>query len=518
MSIASLPAGASPSGLAAFLIVLMVVTFYIKQFILHPLASYPGPLLGRCTNLYAAYHAWRGTVHTDMYRCHQRYGPVVRYGPSRILVNTSTGVKDIYSHGTNTVKASAYRALSHGAPSIITIRNKEEHSWRRRILSFALSDATIKTYESTMRRHLDRLCGNLRDGVMTEVDRDSRQPLDMSRQCDYFAFDVMSEVIFGMDHNALKEPTYRYAIKALEDSNVRLGALFQAPILAMGRLDKYLFPTAIQGRNRFVEFLSSLLRGRSKASCPGNGNGNGNVFSFLEAAKDTDGGMSLNKSQIRAECAALVVAGSDTSSTTLCAALFYLSRNQVPCQRAVDEVRATFAGAEEIAIGPQLNSCNYLRCCIDEALRLSPPVGAAPWREIGPGGIQVGSLELPAGTEVGIGIYSLHHNETYHKDPFEYKPERWIVGEACSTRESVQVSRSAFIPFSKGPRSCVGKGFAYHQVTLALARILYEFDFVDVNVNQPGDGGMKTGQFELRDHVTGAKSGPFLRFTPRNQV
>ncbi|KAG8420376.1 Cytochrome P450 monooxygenase apf8 [Metarhizium acridum] len=502
MSTASLVAGTSPWGLAVFLTFLLA-TFYIKQFVLHPLAPYPGPLLGRCTNLYAAYHAWRGTVHTDIYRCHQKYGPIVRYGPSRILVNTNTAVKDIYSYGTNTMKASAYRVLSHGAPSVLTLRNKEEHSWRRRILSFALSDATIISYASTIRKHLERLCGNLKESAK----------LDMSRQCDYYTFDVMSEVIFGMDHNALKDPTYRYAIKALADSNVRLGTLFQAPVLAIGRLDKYLFPTAIQGRNNFVKFLGSLLRSRTRASC----SRSGNVFSSLETAKDADAGMTLDKSQIRAECAALVVAGSDTSSTTLSATLFYLSRNHGAYQRAADEVRVKFASVEEISIGPKLNSCLYLRSCIDEALRMSPPVGAAPWREVGAGGIRVGSLELPAGIEVGVGMYSLHHNETYYKDPFEYRPERWMVGEGCSTKESVELSRSAFIPFSRGPRSCVGKGFAYHQVTLALARIIYEFDFYEAHTPESNNGKTRA-EFELRDHVTGAKEGPFLQFTLRNQL
>ncbi|KHO00985.1 Cytochrome P450 [Metarhizium album ARSEF 1941] len=520
MSTASAPpSGTSPWGLVLCLTFLAAATFYVKQFVWHPLAPYPGPLLGRCSNLYAAYHAWRGTVHTDMYRCHRKYGPIVRYGPSRIVVDTNTAAKgrqmtlDIYSHGANVSKAPAYSVLSHGAPSIITLRNKEEHSWRRRVLSFALSDATITSYESTIRKHLDRLCGILRESIQVE-----EEPLDMSRQCDYYTFDVMSEVIFGIDHNALQQSTYRYAVKALADSNVRLGALFQAPSLATARLDRYLFPTAIQGRHKFVGFLGSLLRKRATAPRPQGGD----VFSFLETAEDTDGGKALDKSQIRAECAALVVAGSDTSSTTLSATLFYLSRNPKTYRRAADEVRAYFTAAEEISTGPRLSSCFYLRSCVDEALRMSPPVGAAPWREVGTGGIRLGSLELPAGVEVGTGIYSLHHNETYHSDPFEYKPERWIADEGGSTKESVELSRSAFIPFSRGPRSCVGKGFAYHQVTLALARILCEFDFCAAQEPAPkgktGEGGSQgTAEFRLRDHVTGAKQGPVLRFRLRGR-
>lgn len=58
----------------------------------HPLSKYPGPLLGRLTRLYGAYHSLYGDGHIDMHRCHLKYGPIVRYGPNKILFNTSQGL------------------------------------------------------------------------------------------------------------------------------------------------------------------------------------------------------------------------------------------------------------------------------------------------------------------------------------------------------------------------------------------------------------------------------------------
>ncbi|KAJ3961100.1 Cytochrome P450 monooxygenase apf8 [Colletotrichum tropicale] len=127
----------------------------------------------------------------------------------------------------------------------------------------------------------------------------------MSHQCDYFTFDIMSEVIFGMKYNALREPKYRFVMSALEASNVRISALVQASSLALGRIDKYLFADSIKSRNKFLGFLGSLLKTRAKASF----SDNGNVFSYLETAKDPDGESTLSKSEIRAESATLVVAG-----------------------------------------------------------------------------------------------------------------------------------------------------------------------------------------------------------------
>ena len=86
----------------------------------------------------------------------------------------------------------------------------------------------------------------------------------------------MSKVIFGMKFNALRKPCYRFVTKALEDSNVRISALVQCSILAVARLDRYLFPKSIEGRNKFLGFITSLLRNRASASF----SDNGNVFLF----------------------------------------------------------------------------------------------------------------------------------------------------------------------------------------------------------------------------------------------
>lgn len=210
--------------------------------------------------------------------------------------------------------------------------------------------------------------------------------------------------------------------------------------------------------------------------------------------------------------------GSDTSSSAIAAVLFYLSEegNSRVYNRVCAEIRNKFTSLDDVIMGPQLNKCTYLRACIDEAMRMTPPVGGSLWREVGPGGLNVGSMHLPQGVDVGTGIYSLHHNSQYHKDPFSYRPERWLVGEDGTTEESVALARSAFMPFSSGPRSCVGKGFAYHEMTLCLARLLYQFDMAQDNgykVGLPVVDGHK--QFVLKDHITGAKNGPHVCFTER---
>lgn len=76
---------------------LLGLTFLFLQALyniyLHPCAKYPGPFWAKFTDLYAGYHAWKGDIHLDQWRCHLKYGEKVRYAPNRLLVNNITGLR-----------------------------------------------------------------------------------------------------------------------------------------------------------------------------------------------------------------------------------------------------------------------------------------------------------------------------------------------------------------------------------------------------------------------------------------
>ena len=167
-----------------------------------------------------------------------------------------------------------------------------------------------------------------------------------------------------------------------------------------------------------------------------------------------------------------------------------------------DEVRTAFSQVEEIWGGSKLSECRYLRACIDEALRMTPGVGGILPREVLPGGIVVDNTYFPAGIDIGVPIYALQHNEAYHPQPFEYIPERWLVNENVQTglgsSESVALAKSAFCPFSLGSRGCVGKGMAYKELSIVLARLVYCFDMRIAPGTTAGEGNPSLGEEGLR--------------------
>lgn len=216
----------------------------------------------------------------------------------------------------------------------------------------------------------------------------------------------------------------------------------------------------------------------------------------------------------------------------MAATLFYLVRNPTALQKATGEVRARFSDVEDIAQGPQLNSCTYLRACIDEAMRMSPSVGGIAPREVLPGGTTIDGEFVPAGAVVGTPHYTIHHNASYYPQPFAYVPERWVAGSSASSKMSggaiterdVAVAQSAFCPFSIGPRGCIGKGLAYVELMTTLARVLYLYDLRKSTAasSDPAEGRpelewgrRRPDEFQLIDQFTSLKDGPMVEFRKR---
>ncbi|OHE96345.1 fatty acid synthase alpha subunit reductase [Colletotrichum orchidophilum] len=490
---------------------MLVVCAY--RLYLHPLSQYPGPWLARVTRWYSAYHSWKGDIHVDMARCHEKYGRVVRYAPDRLLFDSVQSVHDIYGHSSNAIKAKSYSALLHGAPNILTARDKKQHGKRKRIISQGLSDSKMRALEPKILNQIKIFCDVLygTPGAATTAGQTSAAAWgslrNMSKFCDYLAMDIMASIIFSSKYDALSHEEYRWVPDTISESNVRVGVLFQIPEWkGFLKLDKTFFPSSIKARNRFIGFITKVLSTRlslgKREKCE-------DIFSSLADARD-DAGEGLTLQELQAEAATLIVAGSDTTSTALACLFFYLSRCPDLYQQAAAEVRGTFNDSREICTGPKLNSCVFLRACVDEALRIVPPAGSALWREVLPGGITVDGHHVPAGYDVGVGLYAIHHNPSYFPEPEKFRPSRFLGEATLSHMATAQGKspKSAYAPFSLGSRSCLGKGLALTELMLTMAMVLYFLDFETVENQDCPES------FEVRDHVTAVKDGPMLQFRP----
>lgn len=291
------------------------------------------------------------------------------------------------------------------------------------------------------------------------------------------------------------------------------------PIVDKLNLDKVLFRKIAAGRARYMAYSRSQLADRTAL---GDETDRRDFFYHLLKARDPETGQGFTTPELWGESNLLIIAGSDTTSTAMAATLFYLVRTPTALERVTREVRSKFSDVEDIHQGPLLTSCTYLRACIDEAMRLSPSVGGLLPREVLAGGMTIDGERIPAGTVVGTPHYTIHHNPNYYPDPFVYSPERWIAGEQF-TAQDISLAQSAFCPFSIGPRGCIGKGLAYIEMSITLARVLWLYDLRKAQeVDDPGEGKEgaewgrhRRGEFQLVDTFTSLKDGPVVEFRKR---
>jgi len=158
------------------------------------------------------------------------------------------------------------------------------------------------------------------------------------------------------------------------------------------------------------------------------------------------------------------VAGHETTSTALQWELYELSQHQDMQQRIYDEVKSILGDRTEITFD-DLPKFEYLDCFIHETLRLRPPVGVLPTRKTTKE-IKYGDQVIPKNSLIGISISNVHMNPEYWPEPEKFNPERFFP-ENRKGRHAF-----AFLPFSLGPRQCIGNNFSLIEQRLFLSSLL----------------------------------------------
>ena len=187
------------------------------------------------------------------------------------------------------------------------------------------------------------------------------------------------------------------------------------------------------------------------------------------AAKDKETGETMTDKEMIDEVMTLIVAGHETTACTLNWVWYLLSQHpeaEQQVQHEADQFSIENLGMESFA------RLAYSRQVVEEALRLYPPVWLFTRKAINAD--KLGDYDVPAGTDIFIAPYFLHRHPEFWDEPEKFKPERFS-DEAVKSRD-----KNAFIPFSAGPRRCIGDFFATIEMQLHLGMLAREFRLVHV--------------------------------------
>ncbi|MBF8270334.1 MAG: cytochrome P450 [Gammaproteobacteria bacterium] len=185
---------------------------------------------------------------------------------------------------------------------------------------------------------------------------------------------------------------------------------------------------------------------------------------------------SISLQQIRNEIVVLLMAGHETTANTLAWSWYLLAEHPRVVERLHGELDSVLGdrtpGFDDVSKLP------YTRAVFEETMRLYPPVPILSREAIGED--QIGKYHVPQGAQVVVSPWLLHRHRSYWDHPDHFIPERF-TGEWSNKN-----IKYTYIPFSTGPRNCLGAAFGLTEAILCLAVLAQKFNPVLQPGHKPG--------------------------------
>ncbi|CAD6212736.1 unnamed protein product [Miscanthus lutarioriparius] len=230
---------------------------------------------------------------------------------------------------------------------------------------------------------------------------------------------------------------------------------------------------ALKCRNRITRILEQIIHEQVEAMDRGEKTAHESLIGvLLRLQKEASLPVELTNDTIVALMFDLFGAGSDTSSTTLNWCMTELMRYPATMAKAQAEVREAFKGktriTEDDLAGAELI---YLKLVIKEALRMHCPLPLLLPRQCRET-CQVMGYDIPKGTSVFINVWAICRDAKYWEDAEEFRPERFE-----NTNLDYKGTNYEFLPFGSGRRMCPGANLGLANIELALASLLYHYNW-----------------------------------------
>jgi cytochrome P450 len=189
------------------------------------------------------------------------------------------------------------------------------------------------------------------------------------------------------------------------------------------------------------------------------------VLSVLIQAQAVDTTGLLTDRQIRNEVTNLFAAGYEVTAHTLAFTLYLISQHPSVEARLLEEIDRV-VGQRAIATS-DLEQMPYLEMVLKESMRLLPVTAVVSRQAVE--NVVLQGYTLPKNSVVLIAPWTLHRNPEYFPNPLEFNPERF------HRDRQDKIPKFAYLPFSGGPRICIGNAFAMMQMRINLATILQNY-------------------------------------------
>ncbi|KAF2753069.1 putative cytochrome P450 [Pseudovirgaria hyperparasitica] len=476
------------------LLIIYTVTHAVYNLYFHPLSHIPGPFLGRASLLWRIYHTTRGRSHRGIQRMHQKHGAVFRVSPNELSFASAGSWKSIYGFPAigkpQLIKGEFYDIYGAGFKTgcIGSERDPKVHAQKKKNLTPAFSLKALNAQEPIIQRCIDEFVAKIGPLSLTNG-------LNVTKWYEMVSFDILGEMAFGESFGCVREEKHHFWIDLILEHLLEITLVDNLRrIKLLEILGRYLLP-------RLTVKIRKKHSGHSRAKVQRRLEGADNRQDFLTNITDKVRSGEVSLEEMTAHASTLIIAGGETVSTCMAATTYYLLKTPRALQKLQHEVRTAYTSYQAIDSSSALK-LPYLQACINEGLRIHPP-GSQGFPRIS-AGQEIDGIYVPAGTEVYTSAWTVTHDAAYFHEPEKFKPERWTDPDCADIKEASQ-------PFSLGLRACVGRNFAYVQMSLLMAKIMFRYDLELINKELDWERASHC-------HIMWWKAPIVVRFTERSQA
>ncbi|KKA24841.1 Benzoate 4-monooxygenase [Rasamsonia emersonii CBS 393.64] len=460
---------------------LALLVYIIYQRFLHPLAKYPGPFLASLTDLWQVHQFMTLKQPYHLTELHEKYGPIVRYGPDKLSITDESSIPLIYQKGSRMMpKTEFYDAYGAAHPNVFGMRDEDLHSIRRRHMSHSFSISYVKEME----QYLDLNIKILKDKLRAYAAK--HEVFDLKKALHYYVIDTLGELAFSQsfgvqlaDDESLVPPVIEHSL---------LAAVTGSWPLMTERLKRWLplvphqgLQKLFKGRQACADLASRCVQRRLEIMQNAEKDGiaateRKDILTNLILAKHPDTGERLTKTDLETEAFGFIIAGTHTTGATAALLFYHLLHAPEIMAKCVAEIDANLPPLEPDQPAYPVSlveaSLPYLRDCIRENFRITP-VFTMPLarRVLAPEGITVAGNHIPQGTSVAVCNHAFHHNpDVWGPDHNVFNPSRW-------KDPKIAEKSKLLMHFGLGGRQCIGKNVATTNIYKLMSTLLREFEF-----------------------------------------
>ncbi|KAI5479921.1 cytochrome P450 [Pseudohyphozyma bogoriensis] len=424
-----------------------------------PISHIPGPFFAKCSSMWNVYQMAKGRKILLLHELFDKYGGVVRIGPNSVAVRDAKYLGAVYQSKLD--KAAYYKGFdTNSVPNSFSAIHHASASGKRKSTLPHYSTASLITYQSTFDKHISKLVRVL--GEYGEAP----------------AVDMIGLASNTLTDRGLLGPTLWSLL-----SHVPVQS-WQEIVHADKRFASFVGQCVLQAQD---ELASNITIDRPS------------LAHRLLRATDPNTGEQWTFDAVVAECMDDFLAGTETTTAGLSYTLYYLSMHSKAMEKLQAELDAVMEPGQVLGVQ---NSARlpYLDAVIKEGLRMSTGYPGTLDRVTSSTGINVDGCFVPPGTEVGMQVYTVHHDKgIWGDDCHEFRPERFL--------DATPEMKAAFIPFSIGARNCPGQNLAIFDLRLLLSAIARSFNVVPAATTTPesmvscDSPGMTPRSGEVRLHL-----------------